>query len=76
MKTIVAKFPAKTVTAKNGQKFTYAASETVYTQDHNGVWSMELIGHVLEQDVTEDCKKAANWAEIRREHFPMVGFHN
>lgn len=69
MATFTAKYPARKFLGNNIP----ARSET-YSQDEQGRW-MDSRGNVmLEEDLVEDLKRATNWAEIRRAHFPMVGF--
>ena len=82
-KTITVQIPEKRLNAKFVRP---ARSETV-TQDDAGRWTkiadeMERLATgeeqipLTEKDVIEILSRAANWADIRREHFPMHGFHN
>lgn len=65
----------KTITANIPAIKSYQAHTLTYTQDDAGNWTGGLFGgRVLESDVIDACKKASNWAAIRAEHFPMVGF--
>lgn len=77
-KTIEAKLPKKTITwmgiGGKIQRREIAARVAVYTCDEQGRWTGEW-GPVLEADVIDVCRAAANWPAIRAVHFPMFGFH-
>ena len=75
MKTITANIPARTLKSSSGKTFSYPARTATFTQDDAGQWTNEF-GNIREVEVIEVCQKGSNWAAIRREHFPMHGFHN
>lgn len=77
--TIIAKIPARTIRGfANGKTRTIPAMVRQFERDERGCWEA-IDGAVrfgcLESDVIDTCSKATNWADIRREHFPMHGFH-
>lgn len=75
MKTIIANIPARKL-VKNGKTWKFDAYTSVFTQDDSGKWTGDGIGSMLEDEVVDACKKASNWAQINKEHFPMVSFQS
>lgn len=78
-KIITANIPARTIRFPGGKTRQVAAYSNVFECDDEGQWTViegSVRTMVRESDVIESCAKAKNWADIRREHFPMVGFHN
>ncbi len=82
-KTITVNIPA---TRLNPNFVRPARTETVM-QDDAGRWvkvaddlERRATGQehipLTEKDVIEILSRATHWADIRREHFPMHGFHN
>jgi hypothetical protein len=74
--------PAKKVTAKNGQVFSYPEKSKVFISDSDGHWTdadpvLVSMGmhHLTQDEVIEACKQDKNWPTIRAKHFPMYGFH-
>ena len=45
---------------------------TKFERDSNGAW-WEKGEEIYVRDIIQYCRKADNWPEIRKEHFPMVG---
>lgn len=76
MKTITANIPARTVTGKDGKKFSYAARTATFTalDDTGTLWIDDYDNNLYEADVIDICRKASNWSEIKAAHFAMSGF--
>ena len=77
-KTVTATIPAKTVKLSNSVRKVPARVETL-TQDDAGQWFIALGESqfkISEAEAIDVCAKASNWDAIRREHFPMHGFHS
>ena len=78
-KTITAKIPARTIRGfANGGTRTVPAKSSKFEQDDDGRWfAIDGSFRVAcsEDDVIDTCRKASNWADIKREHFVMYGFH-
>lgn len=73
-KQITANIPAKT--GFRGQKI--AARTETLRMDDAGQWSIDFAGQqelITEAEAIDVLRKASNWDDIRREHFPMLGFH-
>jgi hypothetical protein len=81
-KTITVHIPAKRL----NPKFVRPARTETVMQDDAGRWTKvadelerKAMGQdaipLTELDVIEILSRAPNWADIRREHFPMHGFH-
>jgi hypothetical protein len=78
--TVSAHIPARTIRGfANGSTRTVPAKVYVFECDDAGRWTA-IDGGVryacTEADVIETCRKASNWADIKRAHFPMYGFHS
>lgn len=71
-KTIVASIPAKV--GFRGQKVA-ARTETLHMDDA-GRWTLDGFGAITEAEAIDVLRKASNWDELRRVHFPMYGFHS
>lgn len=73
-KQIAATIPAKTIKLSGGKSRQVPARTEVLTQDDAGVWS--ICGYnITEAEAIDVLRNASNWDAIRREHFPMYGFH-
>ena len=74
MLTITANIPArKSAKFSDGRVVTYPACIKTFEQDEAGQWMYD--GNKLrESDVIDMCRNASNWADLRRNHFQMVGF--
>ena len=70
---IVAHIPAREFMGRQLQ-----AREDRFVMDADGRWTYASEGNepLLEREVVELCQKASNWPQIKREHFPMHGFHS
>lgn len=74
-KIITANVPARTV-RHGGKSHTFRAYSMSFTQDDEGRWSSAEAGAMTEAEVIDVCRRATNWTELHREHFPMFGFHS
>lgn len=73
MTTITANIPARKVGTA-----VLRARVATFTRDDSGQWWHAPLGtleRLSEADVIDVCQKAGNWAELRRAHFAMHGFH-
>jgi hypothetical protein len=78
-KTITATIKARTVRMSNGKSHTFAAHTKTLMQDDAGRWTIDLAGNpepITEAEAIDVLSKSSDWDSIRREHFPMHGFHN
>lgn len=77
-KTIIATIPARTIKLSNGSRKVPARIETL-TMNDVGQWSIDFAGaaeRITEAEAIDVLRKSTDWTAIRREHFPMLGFHN
>jgi hypothetical protein len=77
-KQITVTIPARTVKLSRETKRFPARVETL-TQDDAGQWYVAFGGtqeRITEAEAIDVAIKGSNWDAIRREHFPMAGFHS
>ena len=77
-KTITANIPARSVKGQT-KTFTYPARVETFACDAEGRWTLTTDGQaeaLFEAEVVDICRRASNWADIKREHFPMPGCHS
>lgn len=75
-KMIKASIPAARKVIK-GKVWATEAYTATFICNEAGQWTYQEYGErLLEDEVIDVCRKASNWTVIRREHFPMFGFHN
>lgn len=76
--TITVTIPARSVKLRGATKTTPARVETL-RRDGAGQWSIDVAGHaerLTEAEAIDVLRKASDWDAIRREYFPMHGFHS
>lgn len=78
-KTITATIPARSRRLSDGTMVTSPARIEVVSQDDDGRWSIAFGGRqepITEAEAIDVLRKSTDWLKsIRREHFPMHGFH-
>lgn len=77
-KQFTAHIAARTIKGQT-KTFSYPARDDIYTCDDAGQWFGMRMGEIVKMDdasVTDVCKSATNWPEIKSAYFPMHGFHS
>lgn len=77
-KMITANIPARSVKGQT-KTFHYPARVETFACDAEGRWTLTTDGQaeaLFEAEVIDICRRASNWADIKRAHFPMHGFHS